>query len=431
MKNKYLIIISFDAVSSSDLKDLKDMPNFKSIIEKGTYIKNVKSVYPTLTYPAHTTILTGKYPKNHGIIDNTMFKPGDLSPNWYWFIKHIKGKTIIDIAKEKGMKVCSVLWPVTGGAKIEFNLPEIFPVKKYQNQILMSLYAGSFYYQYKLNNKYGNLRKGIEQPYLDNFVLKCMEDTINNQKPELMLVHFTDVDTTKHLHGASSNEAKEAVKRQDERLGQILKCLKKNNIMNETDLIILGDHGAKDVSKTIKINKLFMDKGLIKISKDNKFLDYDAICKSLDGSAYIYLKNPKDESIRKSVEELLYKFKEEESGIEDILDNEKIISEGADPNATFMLEAKEGYYFLDEYYGKIIESININDVGKIPHIYKGMHGYSPNKEDYTTFFLAYGKDFKEGLVINEGKLINHGPTIAKLLGGKLEDCDGEVVDIFS
>ena len=432
MKSKYLIIVSFDAVGSSDLENLKFMPNFKKVIEKGAYIKKVKSIYPTLTYPAHTTIITGKYPKNHGIIDNTIFKKGNLHPNWYWFSKYIKGKTIIDIAKEKGMRTCSILWPVTGRADIEFNFPEIFPVKKHQNQILMSLYAGSFYYLYKLNKKYGSIRRGIEQPNLDNFVLKCMEDTINNEKPELMLVHFTDVDTIKHLYGATSNEAKDAVKRQDERLGKILDCLHKNNILSETDLIILGDHGAKDVSKVIRINKLFVDKGFIKVSKkNNKLLEYDAICKSLDGSAYIYLKNPKSERTKKAVEKLLHDFKEKESGIEEVLDNEKIILEGADKNAAFMLEAKEGYYFIDEYGGDVIEKINAEDVGRDNHKYRGIHGYSPNKENYTTFFIGLGKDFKEGLTLEEGKLINHGPTIAKLLGGELEDCDGEAEDILT
>ena len=72
MKNKYVIVISFDAVSEEDLEFLSKQPNFSKLIKNGALIKNVESVYPSLTYPAHATIVTGKYPKNHGVINNTV-----------------------------------------------------------------------------------------------------------------------------------------------------------------------------------------------------------------------------------------------------------------------------------------------------------------------------------------------------------------------
>lgn len=432
MKSKYLIVISFDAVSSQDLDNLDKLPNFRRIIENGAYIKNVESVCPTLTYPAHASIISGKYPKNHGVIDNTIFKAGDLNPNWYWFKKYINGDTIIDLSARQGMRTCSLLWPVTGKSKIDYNFPEIFKVKSYHNQILMSLYAGSFGYQYKLNKKYGHIRKGIEQPFLDDFVMECLIDTIENIMPELILVHFTDVDTNKHIYGASSKEASEALKRHDKRLGRILDVLSENNILEDTDIIALGDHGAKDVHKTIKINKLFIDKGFINVSKNNNLLEYDAYCKSLDGSAYIYLKDPENARVKRDVEKILRDFALKNKGIEYIADNDKIIEYGADPKASFMLEGAEGYYFLDAFTGEVIEDIKKEEVGKVKHIYKGVHGYSPRKNNYKTFFAAFGQDFKAGAKVNGGKIINHGPTIAKLLGGELKDCDGEVeYDIFA
>ena len=84
MGNKYMVIISFDAVSSEDLNFLEGLPNFKYIMERGATIRDVHSIYPTLTYPAHATIVTGKYPKHHKVIDNTIFKMGDTNPDWYW-----------------------------------------------------------------------------------------------------------------------------------------------------------------------------------------------------------------------------------------------------------------------------------------------------------------------------------------------------------
>ena len=57
MESKYMVVISFDAVSSEDVEVLKNLPNFKKLIENGSWIKRVDSIYPTLTYPAHTLII--------------------------------------------------------------------------------------------------------------------------------------------------------------------------------------------------------------------------------------------------------------------------------------------------------------------------------------------------------------------------------------
>ncbi|AKA69005.1 type I phosphodiesterase/nucleotide pyrophosphatase [Clostridium scatologenes] len=89
--SKHLIVISFDGLSTLDFEVMQSLPNFKKFIYEASYCKNVYSVYPTLTYPAHVTIVTGKYPKNHGIINNTLLQPGRRSPDWYWHRKYVRG----------------------------------------------------------------------------------------------------------------------------------------------------------------------------------------------------------------------------------------------------------------------------------------------------------------------------------------------------
>ncbi|MDS0524468.1 ectonucleotide pyrophosphatase/phosphodiesterase [Clostridium sp. SHJSY1] len=429
MKGKYMIIISFDAVSSEDLDIMKKLPNFKKLIEEGSLIKNVESIYPTLTYPAHVTIVTGRHPKKHGIIDNTIFKPGDFSPNWYWYRKYIIGETIYDLAKEKGLKTCTLLWPVTGRSDVDYNLTEIFKTKPYHNQYIQSGTSGSLLFQLKLNKKFGHLRNGISQPSLDNFVTESAKYVIDKYTPDLMLIHFTDVDTNRHNYGYRSEEALNALVRHDIRLGEIIEVLKKKGIYDKTNIIALGDHSAMDVDKIIKLNSLFKEQGLIKCSKDRKFISYDAICKSLDGSAYIYLKDPKDSVVKKEVENLLKDVMNmKEKPIEFILKDKEIEDVGADTKASFMIEASSGFYFVDDIYGDVLEKINHEEAGNLPHRYKAIHGYSPKKENYGTFFIGRGKNFKKGIVLEEGKIINHGPTLARILGVELKDCDGEVVE---
>ena len=421
MKAKYMIILSFDAVSSEDIDILKELPNFKKLIENGSYIRDVRSVYPSLTYPAHTTIVTGKKPCNHGIVGNRKFKAGDFNSNWYWFRKDVKGDTIYDLAKKKGMKTCGIFWPVAGGSSLDYNIAEIFPVKPYQHQIIQSMRGGSIFYQLDLNKRFGKLREGLSEPALDNFVLECTKYTIEKYTPELMLVHLIDVDSNRHDYGYNSKEANEALLRQDNRLGEIITSLKNAGIYEDTDIIALGDHSQKNIHTKVKLNKLFLEKNLISFNANGKLREYKAISKSLDGSAYVYLKS---NSVLEEVKGLL----KNTEGVDFILEGKEIIEAGGDPKASFMVEALEGYYFVDSIIGDVIEETNDNKNSIEHKVYKATHGYHPDKDNYGTFFIGYGKDFKKGVVIEKGDILNHGPTIAKVLGVDLKNVDGKVID---
>ena len=424
MKNKYVIVISFDAVSEEDLEFLSKQPNFSKLIKNGALIKNVESVYPSLTYPAHATIVTGKYPKNHGVINNTVLDFKNDNPDWYWYRKYIKGDTIFDLAEKSGMKTCSILWPVTARSKITYNMPEIFCTKRYDNQILKSALAGSKIYQVNMNKKFGYLRQGMEEPYLDNFATEVAKKTIRELKPNLILLHLIDSDSQKHKYGIENKKVIESLKRHDERLGEIIESLKLAGIYEDSTIIALGDHSQINVNNVIKLNSILMKNDLINFN-GNKIKSYKAIAKSCDGSSYIYLKNKNDVETRKKVRDILNELKNKYSNvIEEVYNNEEIKNLGADINASFMIEAKRGYYFIDDFLGEAIEVID--ESSKIKHKLRASHGYLPSRDNYKTFFIAYGKTIKKGVVLEKGKLINHGPTIAKILDIDLRDCDGIV-----
>ena len=424
MKNKYVIVISFDAVSEEDLEFLSKQPNFSKLIKNGALIKNVESVYPSLTYPAHATIVTGKYPKNHGVINNTVLDFKNDNPDWYWYRKYFKGDTIFDLAEKSGMKTCSILWPVTARSKITYNMPEIFCTKRYDNQILKSALAGSKIYQVNMNKRFGYLRQGMEEPYLDNFATEVAKKTIRELKPNLILLHLIDSDSQKHKYGIENKKVIESLKRHDERLGEIIESLKLAGIYEDSTIIALGDHSQINVNNVIKLNSILMKNDLINVN-GNKIKSYKAIAKSCDGSSYIYLKNKNDVETRKKVRDILNELKNKYSNvIEEVYNNEEIKNLGADINASFMIEAKRGYYFIDDFLGEAIEVID--ESSKIKHKLRASHGYLPSRDNYKTFFIAYGKTIKKGVVLEKGKLINHGPTIAKILDIDLRDCDGIV-----
>lgn len=424
-----LIVVSFDGLSCLDFEYIKTLPNFREFINNSAYCKQVYSVYPTLTYPAHTTIVTGKYPKNHGVINNTLLQPGDESPDWYWHRKYIKGETLYDLAIAEGMSTAALLWPVTAKSRIKYNMPEIFANKPWQNQILVSLLNGSPYYQYKMNQKFGYLRKGKKQPDLDNFTHQSLLYTLKNNTPQLMLVHYTDLDTMRHYSGFNSEVAYEALRRHDHRLGEIVTTLKEMGVYEDSTIVVLGDHSSIDEDKIVNLNVLFKNKDWI-LHGEKGCITYDVICKNCDGAAYIYIKDSQSELLKSEVRALLEDFNNQYNCIESIYTADEAAELGADPNCAFMLEAQRGYYFLDNMEGPVIKQIQPGEAGNVPHVTINTHGYSPFKKDYATVFMASGKGIKKGAVIEKMGLIDEGPTMACLLGLELKEADGRVLYEF-
>lgn len=179
---KHLIVISYDAFSEDHWALASRLPNLAELIKNGAHSHKLKSVYPTLTYVVHTTIATGVYPDKHGIHHNNPFQPfiKEEEQNWFWFRNAIKVPTIYDVAREHKMSTAGILWPVSGKSSIQYNIPEIRAIKN-ENQALKILKSGSPLYCVDMELKYGRIRKGIEQPYLDDFTTKCAIETIKRK----------------------------------------------------------------------------------------------------------------------------------------------------------------------------------------------------------------------------------------------------------
>ncbi|MBS4177826.1 ectonucleotide pyrophosphatase/phosphodiesterase [Lederbergia citrea] len=424
----YLIVISFDCLSTLDFPMLEELPHFRELLQGASYCKQVETIYPSVTYPCHATIVTGNFPNRHGVINNTLLQPGNPSPDWFWYRRYIKGTTLYDEAKKAGMSTAALLWPVTAKADIDYNMPEIFANRPWQNQIAVSIQSGSVLYQLEMNKRFGHIRKGLNQPELDDFVLESAVHTIKKKKPNVMLIHFTDLDTQRHFHGFSSNEAHEAIRRHDIRLGRIMGALKESGLYEQSTIVALGDHSALDESKAIKLNVLLRERGLIQSDNSGKITDWKAYCKSCDGSAYIYLKDEKDIATKKYMNELLHQLLQNESnGIESVLNGEEAGEKGADERSAFMIEALRGYYFTEHLDGMFIDEITAEDVAAKRYTVAS-HGYSPEKENYTTVFIASGKGINKNVVIPSMHLVDEGPTLARLIDVDLGETDGRVIE---
>ncbi|MBR6683054.1 MAG: alkaline phosphatase family protein [Firmicutes bacterium] len=420
-----IIVISFDGLGTDDWKTISKMPGFARFMKGAAYCDQVQSVYPTLTYPAHCSIATGRLPVHHRVVQNLLLQPNRMaSPDWYWKRSYIQGKTIYEAAKEKGLKTASFLWPVTAGAKIDYHVPEIFANRKWDHQILASLRSGSKKFQAELFLKFGKLMQGIKEPYLDNFIQESVKYTLKKYEPDLTLIHFVDLDNMRHQYGHNSKEALMALKRHDQRLSELMDLMEGEPVT----WVLLGDHSSLDYNKCVRLNVLLQQLGYVTAADDGiNVKDYRVLAQEGDGSAYIYahpsLSEEEKNEIKAELKTLLQEFStKHENCIEAVFTGEEAGALGADERCLLMLEAKVGYSLLDTLKGAVVDE-NAQPT-------KATHGYLPTKPGYTTVFAMKGDNIRPGQVDISMSLIDEGPTIARIFEGKLPEADGRVCEEF-
>lgn len=425
MKNK-LFIFSIDALNAKDLDYIKELTHFKPFFEEGSYVKEVDAVYPTLTYCCHTSIITGNYPDVHGIFHNEVANPKyNMVQDWFWFKKDIKTDTLFDLAIRQKLSCASLLWPVmaSAGKAIKYNVPEIWSdrgessTKLFLKHGSLKMLPSVLKHQKKL--------KGKQQPYLDNFTEALTIETIIKKKPDLLTVHFTELDTMRHIHGVFSPEAYKALDSINQRLGHIIEAIKKASVFESTNIILLGDHGGNDFDKMILLNSLFHKEGLLELDSDGTIKDWKAYGNNAGGSIQVHLKDPMDTQLYNQVKSLLTELTEmDNSPIKHLFSsNETRVKEHLFGTYSFVLEAKDGYIFRNH----IKESLVI-DRTEIEGAYHCDHGFLPSHENLKTLFIAKGPAINKGVVVPHCCLVDEGPTLAKLLDLEFTKCDGHVIN---
>ncbi|WP_338216388.1 alkaline phosphatase family protein [Companilactobacillus muriivasis] len=427
LTNQHLVIISLDALGFRDINEHQsELPTLNKLVNGGTWVKEVKGIYPTLTYPSHTTIITGQYPSVHGIVNNTKIQPERRSPDWFWYQKDVKSPTLYDLARKQKLTTAAFLWPVTAGSKITYNLAEIFPNRIWTNQVLVSMRASSPLFILEMNQKYGKLRNGIRQPELDDFITACTVDTIKNKKPNLTLLHLVDMDSMRHRYGVRSDEAMEALHRLDNHVAQVIKATKDAGTFDDTNFVILGDHYQINVDRMIHLNTMFAKRGWLTAKTDQTFKkDWKVMAKTCDGSTYIYTKNfGQIDRLRDLISGV--------EGVEKIYSGQEAAQRGADPKCTLMVEAKAGYYFTDESdRAQVVEKVLPDMMGDADR-YRGVHGYDPDKPGYKTTMIFNGPMIKKDNTVDKADLVDEAPTFAKLLGLKFPEllAGSAIDDVF-
>ena len=130
-QTEHVILISIDGLRPEFYRDASwPAPNIQNMANEGASADFVRGIFPSVTYPSHTTILTGALPDKHGIYYNAPFEPGGQTGRWYWETELITSPTLWDAAEAKGLVTANLLWPVSVGALVDFNIPEVWSLDR-------------------------------------------------------------------------------------------------------------------------------------------------------------------------------------------------------------------------------------------------------------------------------------------------------------
>jgi predicted AlkP superfamily pyrophosphatase or phosphodiesterase len=369
-------------------------PYLKSLKEKGSFAKGMISVFPSVTYPNHTTLVTGKYPGEHGILSNVIF---DKKPTtqWYWDGNRIKSQTLWGILRENKLKTASLHWPVTQNLNIDFMVPEIFKAPPWHTDDsfeLASRYANPKDLPKKINKKL-SLNPYTNMKEADTWAFKAFKEIYKTEQPDFFALHIIYADKNQHDSGRDSNKTKNAISWIDENLKDLASVLD-----DKTCLIILGDHGFMNYQKKIHLNALFHKQGWIELSDDKKEIkSWKVVSHKSGGQASIYIK---DQSMKAEVVKFL---KENQALGYEYISKSQLEAMKTYPNALAAVSAKDGFSIGKGLVGEVIESLAKT---------KGQHGQLPSQKKMHTGFLSLNC----GMVKGDLGIINNrqvAPTILK------------------
>ncbi len=383
-------------------------PNLRQLMQQGTHAKGVNSVFPSMTYPSHTTIVTGVWPAKHGVYYNGMFEPTGSTGKSYWNTdSSIKVPTLWQAAQEKGMITAALCWPVSADASVKYNIPDIGGM----GEAIREQYSKPEGFIAELKKNVFNDAAKIEYGK-DHNVAAIAAYVIKKDKPNLMTIHFFSVDHYEHQQGRQGNLVEAAVADADSSVGIIVHALKEAGIWEKTVLIVTGDHGFMNVKKNIHPNIWLAKAGLITdIKKD----EWKAQFYSTGGSSYLYLKDPNDKQTLKAVNNILANLPAEEKKLFRIIGRKQLDKVGGNPEVAFALSGEDGTTFGNTVTGEAIRN------GK-----GGAHGFFPDFREIRTGFVAVGPGIKKGGEIKEMNLRDMAPLIAKLLSLSFPTAEGKI-----
>jgi predicted AlkP superfamily pyrophosphatase or phosphodiesterase len=403
-----------DYITEADRHGLK-VPSLRRMMADGTYAKAVTGLLPTVTYPSHTTMVTGVAPAKHGILYNSPFDPfGKNQDGWMWYAEDIKAPTLWDAVNRAGFTSSSVDWPVSVGGPATWNIAQFWRATNDDDHKLLRALSTP-----------GLLEEGEKAVgrYPAGYIYTIETDTrraafaawlIANKKPRFHTSYFSVLDEVQHAEGPYTAEDFRTIEAIDGMIGAVAQAAR--GVDPRSVICVVSDHGFARYDKTVSINAALKNAGLIDVTADGKLKDWRAITY---GPA-VMVKDRNDAATVRAVGDVLAKLKADPAtGVFRVMDAATIRAEGGFPDASFVVGVRPGYSISGRLTGDIVR----------PSKPGGTHGLLRELPEMDSAFFIAGEGVPRGRVFDRIDMRDIAPTLASLAGVALPSADGR--DLFA
>lgn len=413
-----VLLISIDGLRPADVFEARErgmtLPNLSAFLTNGTYAEGVTGVLPTLTYPSHTTLITGVSPAKHGIVANTTFDPLNINQEgWFWYAEDNRADTLWDAAFRAHLTTGNVHWPVSVGARhVTWNLPQIWRTGHPDDRKLVrALSTPGLVAEIEAQRRETYADGKDETLPGDRLRAGFAQSLIRHHRPDFLTVYLTALDHQQHLTGPGSAEAHKTLEAIDGLVGDIIAI--ERQFHPDAVVAVVSDHGFAPIDAAVNLFRPFIDAGLITLDAGGKISGWEAMPWATGGSIAVVLARQDDPGLRARVAAVLDKVAANPAArIAGVISDGAITAAGGNPRAAFYVNLKVGTAaapFLGASLPLVLPA----------GAYKGMHGYFPAAPEMRSTFLIAGPGVAKGRDLGEIDMRSIAPTLARVMGTTL------------
>lgn len=414
---RHVVLVSVDGLPAAYLNDPHvPLTTIRELAKSGVMAEGMTVSNPSVTWPNHTTLVSGVRPLDHGVLFNGVLERGGLGLPVQINSRKDKSElvrvtTLPDILKENGHSVVGINWPCTRNSPSYLvDFPDTPDMMKYTTPSFIEEMIQEGIVPEDIRDSFGKLPPMARDRIWTDAA--CL--ALRRHKPTFLLVHLLNVDATHHRYGPGTWAGHTAMAYADSCIRRIVETLDETGLRPNTAIFIVSDHGFASTPKTLNPNVLLKEAGLLTV-EGNRVAAATAQTVSEGGIAMLYLTRP--DTREQNTKQIVELFGNAE-GIAEILSPDRYSELGMpQPDeypqmADLILVAKEGYVFNNSSTGNEFVVPSTTTLGT--------HGVLSTDPRMNATFVASGAGIRSDAQLGIMDNTQVAPTIAKLLKVKLE-----------
>jgi predicted AlkP superfamily pyrophosphatase or phosphodiesterase len=408
-----VIVISLDGFPAYALDDARlPVPTLRMMQREGAAAASMRPINPTVTWPNHTSIITGVDASVHHVLVNGLLEgqhdgPVSIHPGADKSVL-VHAQTLYDVAHAAGLKTAQADWvAIHHSGTIDWEFEEspdpqsplaqqlVREGRLTQEQLTTFTHAGS-------------------QEWRDNLYTDAMVDVIRDHRANLILLHLLSLDSTNHRYGPNSRASDTAMAFLDDKVREVVDAVKAAHEMKHTTFFIVSDHGFGEVDHLIHANAVLHDADLLDAETGGKQEGAWAVPEG--GYSLVYVDKGAPAGTAAKLQQIFAKTE----GVERVFTPDEFKTLGlptpaqSDQAPDLFLAAKDGYSFAGGDSGEVEE---------VPD--RGSHGYLNSNPKMQAIFIAWGAGIRGGTKVGAIPNLDVAPTAAELLHVKLDHAQGK------